>query len=135
MKKRAAASWKIKLFTLVMALMLCTGVFAVSLAEGTDPLKPADVTSEDGNITLHKQAELGKLYEKQLRDDVVRLCLALELGADEPTLRSIVEKAGAEDLLKLKAALENRLAECMPVVTQLGNTISTMDEMESGFMI
>ena len=55
MKKRAAASWRINLFTLVMALMLCTGVFAVSLAEGT--LTPPDRVSDDGNITLHKQAE------------------------------------------------------------------------------
>ena len=84
---------------------------------------------------LYQDAQLGQQYRHQIQDDVVRLCLALDLGAEEPTLRGIVKTAGAEDLLKLKAALENRLAECMPVVTQLGNTISTMDEMESGFMI
>ena len=84
---------------------------------------------------LYQDAQLGQQYRHQIQDDVVRLCLALDLGAEEPTLRGIVKTAGPEDLLKLKAALESRLAECMPVVTQLGNTISTMDEMESGFMI
>ena len=51
---------------------------------------------------LFKEAELGRQYRKQIQDDVVRLCLALELGVEEPTLRSIVEKAGPEDLLKFQ---------------------------------
>ena len=84
---------------------------------------------------LYQDAQLGQQYRHQIQDDVVRLCLALDLGAEEPTLRGIVKTAGAEDLLKLKDALENRLAECMPAVTQLGNAISPVDEMESGFMI
>ena len=57
LKHRMNAIWTKRIFVLVMALMLCTGVFAVSSAAEADPLKPADVTSSDGNITLHKQAE------------------------------------------------------------------------------
>ena len=84
---------------------------------------------------LHKDAELGRQYKKQVQNDVVRLCLALELGADEPTLRSVMEKAGAEELLKLRKALEERFAESFPVKTQLGDTFAKGETVESGFMI
>lgn len=84
---------------------------------------------------LYKQAQLGKLYEKQLRDEVVRLCLALELGADEPVLRAIVDKAASEDLMQLKDALHARYAACMPMERQLGGVQIRDDELESGFMI
>lgn len=84
---------------------------------------------------LHKQAQLGKLYEKQLHDDVVRLCLTLDLGAAEPVLRSVVEKAAAEDLLKLKAALEGKMRQLLPVQTQLPGDQVFADDVESGFLI
>lgn len=84
---------------------------------------------------LHKQAQLGKLYEKQLHDDVVRLCLTLDLGAAEPVLRSVVEKAAAEDLLQLKAALEGKMRQLLPVQTQLPGDQVFADGMESGFLI
>ena len=84
---------------------------------------------------LYKQAQLGMAYEKQLRGDVVRLCLSLELGVEEPVLRSIVEKAGAEELGKMKSALEERLREYMPVVTQLNLGHDAKEAIESGFLI
>ena len=84
---------------------------------------------------LFKEAELGRQYKKQVQDDVIRLCLCLELGVDEPTLRAVVEKAGAEELLKLQKALDARLAESFPVQCQLGNSFVGSDIIESGFMI
>lgn len=84
---------------------------------------------------LLKEAELGRQYQKQIQDDVVRLCLSLDLGVEEPTLRSVAQKAGAEDLLKLKTALEDRLAACMPMRTQLGGSFRAQDPVESGFLI
>ena len=84
---------------------------------------------------LFKEAELGRQYLGQIRDDVVRLCLSLELGADEPTLRGIIKGAAAEDLLKLKAALQQRLDESLPAVCQLGNTFAKGEVIESGFMV
>ena len=84
---------------------------------------------------LCKQAQLGAKYEKQIQDEVVRLCLSLDLGASEPVLRSIVEKAGSEELLQLKNALEQRVRQMLPVVTQLGFAASARNELESGFMI
>ena len=85
--------------------------------------------------SLFKEAQLGRQYAKQLRDDVVRLCLSLELGVAEPTLRSVLENAAGEDLLAVKAALEDRLAESLPMVTQLGCSFSRESEMESGYLI
>ncbi len=84
---------------------------------------------------LYKQAQLGKLYEKQLRDDVVRLCLTLDLGAAEPVLRGVVDKASAEDLGKLKEALEGRVRELMPGKSQLPGAKESQSAVESGFMI
>ena len=85
--------------------------------------------------TLLKEAQLGREYKKQIGNDVVRLCLSLDLGVEEPALRAITEKAGAEELLKLKEALETRLAESMPMVTQLSGSFKKAEEFESGFMI
>ena len=84
---------------------------------------------------LYKEAELGRVYKKQVQDDVVRLCLCLELGVEEATLRAIVEKAGAEELLKLRKALDERVAESYPVTCQLGCGFGDREGIESGFMI
>ena len=84
---------------------------------------------------LYKEAELGRQYRKQIQDDVVRLCLCLDLGVEEPVLRAIVEKAGAEDLLKMQKALDARLMESMPAMCQLDSTFSKGEIVESGFMI
>ena len=84
---------------------------------------------------LFKDAQLGRQYRKELEDKVVRLCLALELGAEEPVLRSIVKTAAAEDLQKLHAALDERLAESLPMQTQLKSWNEGKEIIESGFMI
>ena len=84
---------------------------------------------------LFKEAQLGRQYRKELEDGVVRLCLALELGAQANTYRNLVKTAAAEDLMQLKDALEARLAESLPVVTQLGGSLEAGMEVESGFLI
>ncbi|MBQ9148292.1 MAG: hypothetical protein IJX69_01870 [Oscillospiraceae bacterium] len=84
---------------------------------------------------LFKEAELGRQYRKQIHDDVVRLCLSLELGVAEPTLRAVFAAAGAEDLMQVRAALEQRLAESLPVQTQLNHSTGWEQEMDSGFLI
>ena len=83
---------------------------------------------------LKTLAELGKRYERQLQDDVVRLGLTLDLGLTEPVLRSLTRTAAPEDLLALKEALEGRVNEMLPVTCQLlGRKESA--EVESGFLI
>lgn len=84
---------------------------------------------------LFQQAQLGRQYRRELEDDVVRLGLALELGVAEPVLRNVSQAAAAEDLLALKEALEERLAEMMPVTTQLGGCGTKQESVESGFLI
>ncbi len=84
---------------------------------------------------LFKQAQLGRQFEKQLQDEVVRLCMVLDLGAAEPVLRGIVEKAGAEDLQQLKVALQERMRQLMPMQTQLPGSKAAMETVESGFLI
>ncbi len=84
---------------------------------------------------LHKDAILGQQYRKELENEVVRLCLMLELGAEEPVLRGLVKNAGHEDLLGLKAALEARVTEMYPVRGQLPNRVVEGETVESGFLI
>ena len=84
---------------------------------------------------LFREAQLGRQYRKELEDGIVRLCLSLELGAQADTYRNLVKTAAAEDLMHLKEALENRLAESLPVVTQLGGCVDVRDTVESGFLI
>ncbi len=83
---------------------------------------------------LYVQAQLGKEYEQQLRKDVVRLALSLDMGLEEPVLRSISEKIGEQELGKLKQALENRAAEYYPVQRQLCGMQEKAD-VESGYLI
>ena len=84
---------------------------------------------------LYKDAQLGQQYRRELEADVVRLCMALELGAEAEVLRGIAKTAAAEDLRKLRTALDARLAESMPVMTQLGVKLDEKDVIESGFLI
>lgn len=84
---------------------------------------------------LTKEAELGRRYRKDLEDGVVRLGLALELGVAEPVLRSLAQTAGAEELLALKDALQGRLDESLPMVSQLLGVKGKAEEIESGFLI
>ena len=84
---------------------------------------------------LYKEAELGRRYRRELEDGVVRLGLALELGVSEPVLRNLAKTAAAGDLLELKSALQARLDESLPVLTQLGGFTGKSEAVESGFLI
>ena len=84
---------------------------------------------------LFQDAQLGRKYRLDLENDVVRLCLSLELGAEAPVLRSIVATAAAEDLISLKAALEDRMGQLMPVTTQLSGNFVQKEIVESDFLI
>lgn len=106
------------------------------LGEGKRCLKElADEFGAQGEYrALYVQAQLGQQYEKQLRDDVIRLFLSLDMGMEEPVLRSVAKKISAEELLHLKSALEQRVAEYLPMQTQL-HSRSKEPGVDSGFMI
>lgn len=84
---------------------------------------------------LWEDAQLGRQYRKELEDAVVRLCLSLELGAQEPVLRGVVKTAAHGDLMHLKGALEQRVAQMYPVRCQLPGAKMDGEPMESGFLI
>lgn len=84
---------------------------------------------------LMQQAKLGQQYEKLLQDEVVRLFLSLDMGLEEPVARNIAKKIGAEELQKLKAALESRAAEYLPLQTQLRYGANKPEDVETGFLI
>ena len=84
---------------------------------------------------LYKDALLGQQYRKKLEDEVVRLCLALGLGAQEPVLRGLVNRAAHDDLMALKGALEARMREMYPVCGQLPGVKAEEEVLESGYLI
>ena len=84
--------------------------------------------------SLFKEAHLGRQYRKELESDVIRLCKILDLGADHDVLQNILKTAAAEDLLKLRTALEEKTAEVLPVTMQLTGGME-QQEVESGFLI
>ena len=83
---------------------------------------------------LWKLSQLGQRYQKQLADEVVRLCLMLELKLPEPALRGAVEKLAGQELAQLRDALRERAAEKYPVQLQLG-TVRGEEALESGYLI
>ena len=84
---------------------------------------------------LFQDALLGQQYRKELEEDVVRLCLALDLGAEYDTLRGIVCHAAHGDLLGLRKALQGKMQEMYPVRSQLHPAQSGEAAIESGFLI
>ena len=64
----------------------------------------------------------------------MRLLKILDLGAEHDVLHGIVKNASAEDLGKLRRALDAKAAELLPVVTQLSGAART-EEIENGFLI
>ena len=85
--------------------------------------------------SLFKEAQLGRQYRKELETDVVKMCKILDLGADYDVLKNIMKSAAAEDLMKLRTALEEKTAEVLPVTTQLMGNSDQQVELESGFLI
>ena len=84
---------------------------------------------------LQQDARLGQQYRRELENEVVRLCLALELGAEEPVLRSVLKNAGHGDLLSLRDALQEKMGQMYPVRGQLPGTKTEVQQIESGFLI
>ena len=83
---------------------------------------------------LWKLSRLGQQDQKQLSDEVVRLCLMLELKLSEPVLRCAVEKLAGSELAQLRDALRERAAEKYPVQLQLGS-VRGEEALESGYLI
>ena len=83
---------------------------------------------------LFKLAQLGREYEKQLQDEVVRLCLSLDLGVEEAVLRSAAGKMAPAELQKFRTALHQQAAKQYPVRLQLGESC-TDQPLEGEYLI
>ena len=83
---------------------------------------------------LMKEAQLGRKYRQELEENVVKLCLSLELGAEREVLMGIVSKAAAEDLMALREALKGRMEEMYPVHCQLASA-KEAPVLESEYLI
>ena len=84
---------------------------------------------------LRKEAELGRLYRKELEDRAVCAALVLECGVEEAVLRSMVRSMSAEDLGKLEKALTGKMAERISPVCQLHMDMECTGEADSAFLI
>ncbi len=83
---------------------------------------------------LFKLARMGQQYERQLGDEVVRLCLMLGLKVEEPVLRSAVEKLGGAELVGLRDALREQTAKNYPMQIQLG-TVRGEEALDGDYLI
>ncbi len=84
---------------------------------------------------LVQKAQLGTAYEAKLRQEVVRLLLVLDIGAEKTVLEALMQKASDEELVQLKDALERKSCQMMPMQTQLPGRETRKEAVESGFMI
>ena len=83
---------------------------------------------------LCKLAGLGKAYAGQVGEDVVRLCLMMELGVEEPVLRSLVKSVAPQELVTLRDALQRKAQDHFPLQPQLP-VGGDMETFESEFLI
>ena len=122
------------------AIICCDAGMAHAKALGIDPdyiVGDFDSTSSDV-LEYYKGKNIPIRQFPTRKDETdmeLGIFLALELGAEEPVLRSIVKTAAAEDLQKFHAALDERLAESLPMQTQLKSWNEGKEIIESGFMI
>ncbi len=68
---------------------------------------------------LQEDAELGRVYVNNLRHEVVRLGLAVDLGLDEAVLESVCKRMDHRELENLRFHLEKRMAQMYPGNPQL----------------
>ncbi len=83
---------------------------------------------------MFKMAQLGQQYAKALEDEVVRLCLSLDIGVEEQILRSAAQKMAPEELMRFKEALGEQMVKHYPVQMQLSCT-KTERSVESDYLI
>ena len=97
--------------------------------------KSADKAKQQEFQALCKQAELGRRYCAQLRQEVVHLGLVLDVGLSEKTLQTMAERLEAEELEQIQKALQQKVAELFPPQPQLEQTAPAGSACGSEFMI
>lgn len=73
----------------------------------------------DGERSLRKEAELGRKYLKELRQEVVRLAMLADEGLDGKLFARAAERLEEPELLEMKRSCEARAAKRFPCPVQL----------------
>ena len=84
---------------------------------------------------LQKQAQLGRQYLGQLKQDVVKLALTVDLGVEEESLRKMASQLDIEELTAMEQALRKKQSQLFPPQCQLPQGRTAKHESHSEFMI
>lgn len=84
---------------------------------------------------LRKEAELGRMYRREMEERAVSAALVLECGVEEATLRRMMQDISAEDLGKLEKALTRKMTEAISPVYQLQIPEAGAAEEDEAFLI
>ena len=86
-------------------------------------------------ITLEREAALGRRYMKALRREVARLAMLADETVPGEVWTGVVEKLEEPELLELKSAYEWQTAKRFPLQPQLRGTIPAAAEDETVFLV
>lgn len=84
---------------------------------------------------LEKEAEYGRMYRKQLRQDVVKMGLLLDLGLEEDLWEKLAMALDVEELSAVQMAFSKKAAEKFPPQTQLFGKVENDIKPDSAFLI
>ena len=84
---------------------------------------------------LEAEAAFGRESRKALEQEVVRLGLLLDFGADEDILRATAAALAGEQLQQLRASMAKKAAGLWPARTQLPGSTRGSEEMDTAFLI
>ena len=84
---------------------------------------------------LEAEAAFGRESRKALEQEVVRLGLLLDFGADEDILRATAAALAGEQLQQLRASMAKKAAGLWPARTQLPGSGRGGEELDAAFLI
>ena len=87
------------------------------------------------DLTLHKEAELGRKYLRQLRREVVRLAMLADDGLDGEIFTKAAERLEEPELLELRRSFESRAAKRFPAPVQLRQRNAGQAEDAEAFLV
>ena len=91
--------------------------------------------ADGGEALLHKQAELGRRYMRELRKEVVRLAMLADDGLDGEVFSGAAAKLDEPELLELKRAYGARAAKRFSLPVQLRDRPAGERGDETAFLV
>ena len=90
---------------------------------------------QDSLRELEQAAQFGRVCRRELLDEVVRLGLVVDLGADEATLRKACAALELQELKAWRGALEQKAAALFPPQAQLPAAKGGAGKLDAAYMI